>query len=39
MQLDELFLKRRFVRNYQDCSVSLGVVREIINEITLVPED
>ena len=37
MKLDELFMKRRSVRNYQDRTVSVEVIREIINESTLAP--
>lgn len=37
MKLDELFIQRRSVRNYQDRAVPVEVIREIINESTLAP--
>jgi nitroreductase len=37
MELEELFIKRRSVRNYQDRAVSVELIRELINESTLAP--
>jgi len=37
MKLDELFKKRRSVRNYQDREVPEVLIRELINESTLAP--
>ena len=37
MKLAELFIQRRSVRNYQDRTVSVEVIREMINESTLAP--